>query len=153
MAAALCFDLPGGGAQFCFHSMAGNYDTERLVEVPGELRRILRREKATPLWDAYCSTAMRAWRATQRSWLVVVERPPAYAPELKQVEGLWSSLKAIELANLVTASLGGVIVAQTHRGTDRSVARRTWPTRPFGMPARQSHGDNPAPRDQSNTLL
>jgi transposase len=29
---------------------------------------------------------------TQRSWLVV-ERLPAYAPELNPVEGLWSSLR------------------------------------------------------------
>jgi transposase len=38
---------------------------------------------------------MRAWLATQRSWLVV-ERLSAYAPELNPTEGLWSSLKAVE---------------------------------------------------------
>jgi transposase len=54
------------------------------------------------LWDglpSHRSRAMRAWLATQRSWLVV-ERLPAYAPELNPTEGLWSSLKAAELANL-----------------------------------------------------
>jgi len=36
---------------------------------------------------------MRAWLNRQRSWLVL-ERLPAYAPELNPTEGLWSSLKA-----------------------------------------------------------
>ena len=45
---------------------------------------------------------------TQRSWLVV-ERLSAYAPELNPVEGLWSSLKAVELANLATPTLGEVV--------------------------------------------
>jgi hypothetical protein len=31
----------------------------------------------------------------------VIERLPAYAPELNPVEGPWSSLKAVELATLV----------------------------------------------------
>jgi transposase len=66
---------------------------------------------------AHRSTAMRAWLATQRSWLVV-ERLPAYAPELNLVEGLWSSLKAVELANLTGPTLAEV-VAQAHLGIDR----------------------------------
>jgi hypothetical protein len=64
---------------------------------------------------------MRDWLNTQRSWLVV-ERLPAYAPELNPVEGLWSSLKAVELANLVAPTLGKVI-DQAHKGIDR--VRRT----------------------------
>jgi transposase len=60
---------------------------------------------------------MRDWIRTQRSWLVV-ERLPAYAPELNPVEGLWSSLKAVELANLASPTLGEVI-AQAHRGSQR----------------------------------
>jgi hypothetical protein len=52
----------------------------------------------------------------------VVERLSAYAPELNPVEGLWSSLKAVELANLATPTLGEVI-DQAHRGIDR--VRRT----------------------------
>jgi transposase len=76
------------------------------------------------LWDglpAHRSHAMRAWLNTQRSWLVV-ERLPAYAPELNPVEGLWSSLKAVELANLATPTLAEVI-GQAHRGVQR--VRRT----------------------------
>ena len=60
---------------------------------------------------------MRDWIRTQRSWLVV-ERLPAYAPELNLVEGLWPSLKAIELANLTSPSLAEV-VDQAHRGIQR----------------------------------
>jgi transposase len=60
---------------------------------------------------------MLAWLRTQRSWLVV-ERVPAYAPDLNPVEGLWSSLKAVELANLTSPTLSEVL-AQTHRGIQR----------------------------------
>jgi transposase len=54
--------------------------------------------------------------------LLVVERLPAYAPELNPVEGLWSSLKAVELANLTSPTLAEVI-DQAHRGIQR--VRRT----------------------------
>ena len=120
MAAALCYGVHGGGAQLCFHVTAGNYDTDTLIEVLGELRRFLGGEKATLLWDglpSHRSRAMRAWLNTQRSWLVV-ERLPAYAPELNPTEGLWSSLKAVELANLVAPTLAEVI-QQAHRGIER----------------------------------
>jgi transposase len=60
---------------------------------------------------------MRAWLATQRHWLVV-ERLPAYAPELNPVEGLWSSLKAVELANLPGPTLAEVI-QQANQGIQR----------------------------------
>jgi hypothetical protein len=53
---------------------------------------------------AHRSLAMRAWLATQRSWLVV-QRLPADAPELNPVQGLWSSRKAVELANLTGPTL------------------------------------------------
>jgi DDE superfamily endonuclease len=120
MAAALCYGVRGGGAQLCFHVTAGNYDTDTLIEVLVQLRRYLGGEKATLLWDglpAHRSRAMRAWLNTQRHWLVV-ERLPAYAPELNPTEGLWSSLKAIELANLTSPTLAEVI-QQAHRGVER----------------------------------
>jgi hypothetical protein len=60
---------------------------------------------------------MRAWIRTQRSWLV-----PAYAPELNPVEGLWSCLKAVELARLTGPTLAEAI-NQAHQGIDR--VRRT----------------------------
>jgi transposase len=64
---------------------------------------------------------MRDWIRTQRSWLVV-ERLPAYAPEFNPVEGLWSSLKAVELANLAVPTPAEVI-EQAHQGVER--VRRT----------------------------
>ena len=120
MAAALCYGVRGGGAQLAFHVQAGNYDTDSLIGVLGQLRKFLGGEKATLLWDglpAHRSRAMRAWLRTQRSWLVV-ERLQGYAPDLNPVVGLWSSLKAVELANLCGPTLGEVIV-QAHRGIQR----------------------------------
>jgi hypothetical protein len=120
MAAAICYGVRGGGAQLCFHVTAGSYDTDRLVGVLEWLRRFLGGEKATLLWDglpAHRSTAMRNWLNTQRSWLVV-ERLPAYAPELNPVESLWSSLKAVELANLTSPTLAEVI-DQAYKGIER----------------------------------
>ncbi len=60
---------------------------------------------------------MRAWLRRQRSWLVV-EALPAYAPELNPVEGLWSSLKGVELANLAGDTLEEVTAA-AERGVQR----------------------------------
>jgi putative transposase len=77
-------------------------------------------QKATLVWDglpAHRSKPMRAWLRRQRSWLVV-EPLPSYAPELNPVEGLWSSLKGVELANLASESLDEVIAA-AERGIQR----------------------------------
>jgi transposase len=52
----------------------------------------------------------------------VVERLPAYAPNLNPVEELWSSLKAVELGNITGPTLAEVI-AQAHQGIER--VRRT----------------------------
>jgi hypothetical protein len=74
MAAAICYGVRGGDAQFAFHITPGNYDTDRLIEVLSQLRRFLGAEKATLLWDGLPShrrNAMRAWLNTQRSWLLV----------------------------------------------------------------------------------
>ena len=79
MAAALCYGVRDGGAQLAFHIMPGNHDTDRLIEVLGELRRFLGGEKATLLWDglpSHRSNAMRAWLATQRRWLSWSACPP-----------------------------------------------------------------------------
>jgi transposase len=73
------------------------------------------------VWDglpAHRSRAMQAWLATQRHWLVV-ERLPAYAPELNPVEGLWSWLKGSQLANLASPTLQAV-VEQVELGIERA---------------------------------
>ncbi len=52
----------------------------------------------------------------------MVERPPAYAPDLNPVEALWSNLKGQELANLGCDTLGEAIQA-TCKGSSASVKR------------------------------
>ena len=88
MAAALCYGVRGGGAQLAFHVQAGNYDTDSLIGVLGQLRKFLSGEKATLLWDGLPAHRSRdaAWLAAQRSWLVV-ERLPGYAPDLNPSRG------------------------------------------------------------------
>jgi hypothetical protein len=124
MAAALCIRPGGGGSRIAFHIQPGSYDTDTLVVALDQLRRFLDGEKATLIWDglpAHRSRKMHAWLNQQRSWLVV-ERLPAYAPDLNPVEGLWSSLKGVELANLTSEHLGELI-ATARAGIDR--IRRT----------------------------
>ncbi len=53
----------------------------------------------------------------QRHWLVV-ERLPAYAPDLNPVEALWANLKGVELANLAGDTLAEVTAA-AERGVQR----------------------------------
>jgi hypothetical protein len=131
MAAALCIRPGGGGSQVAFHIQPGSYDTDTLIVALGELRRFLAGEKATLIWDglpAHRSRTMHAWLNQQQSWLVV-ERLPAYAPDLNPVEGLWANLKGRELANLVTEHLGDLMTA-AHAGIDRI---RHTPTLAYGF--------------------
>ena len=120
MAAAICYGSHGGGAEVAFHHQQGAYDTDTLIGALEELRRFLGGQKATLVWDglpAHRSLAMAAWLRGQRSWLVT-ERLPAYAPELNPVEGLWASLKGVELANLAGDTLDEVTAA-AERGIQR----------------------------------
>ena len=92
-----------------------------------QLRRFLGGQKATLVWDglgAHRSRAMRAFLAIQRDWLVV-ERLPAYAPDLNPVEALWSNLEGQELANLTCDTLGEVIQA-TWQGIERVRQACAW---------------------------
>jgi transposase len=120
MAVALCYGSHGGGAAVAFHYQHGAYDTDTLIQALGELRAFLGGQKATLVWDglpAHRSLAMAAWLRRQRSWLVT-EPLPGYAPELNPVEGLWASLKGVELANLAGDTLEEVIAA-AERGIQR----------------------------------
>jgi transposase len=47
---------------------------------------------------------MKLFIASQRHWLVV-ERLPAYAPDLNPVEMIWGNLKSSELANLCVEAI------------------------------------------------
>jgi putative transposase len=93
---------------------------DTLIQALGELRAFLGGQKATLVWDglpAHRSLAMRVWLRGQRSWLVT-EPLPGYALELNPVEGLWASLKGVELANLAGDTLEEVIAA-AERGIQR----------------------------------
>jgi DDE superfamily endonuclease len=77
-------------------------------------------EKATLLWDglpAHRSRTMRAWLNRQRSWLVV-ERLPAYAPELDPVEACGPTSRPSSWPNLTAATLEEVI-GQAWHGIER----------------------------------
>jgi transposase len=129
MAAALCIRPGGGGSRIAFHIQHGSYDTGTLVVALDELRRFLDGEKATLIWDglpAHRSRKMGDWINQQRSWLVV-ERLPAYAPDLNPVEGVWSNLKGMELANspASTSASSSPLLALA---STASAAPRTWPT-------------------------
>jgi hypothetical protein len=56
--------------------------------------------------------AIKAFVHRQRNWLVV-ERLPAYVPELNPVEGLWSNLKGGELANRCDDTIDATVAAAT----------------------------------------
>jgi transposase len=102
VAAAMAYRCDRSEACLVFDLKPGAYDTESLIEFLGAFHEHFAGEKVTLIWDglpSHRSKAMNAWIATQRSWLVV-ERLPAYAPDLNPVELLWGNVKGVELANL-----------------------------------------------------
>ncbi len=110
MAAALCYGSRGGLAQLAFHRQPDAYDTDTLIGALGGLRRFLGGQKVTLLWDglpAHRSRAMRAWLNRQRRWLVV-ERLPAYAPDLNPVEPLWANLAGDTIDDVIAAADRGI---------------------------------------------
>jgi DDE superfamily endonuclease len=147
MAAALCYGVRGGGAQLCFHVTAGNDDTDTLIEVLCELRRFLGGEKATLLWDglpAHRSRAMRAWLATQRSWLVV-ERRPASAPELHPTEACGPASRPSSWPTSPVRPWPRSF-SRPIEGSSGSGAPHSWPPRSCATPAYRSHDLNPTPK-------
>lgn len=101
VAGALAYHSRRRRARVYLHLHPGAYNDEALIGVIEQLHSELRDDRATLLWDGlggHWSRRMRAFLATQRHWLVV-ERLPAYAPELNPVEGLWAQLKGTHLAN------------------------------------------------------
>ena len=102
MSAAIAYKYDASAAAVVFDLRAGSYDTGSLIGFLEDFHRHFAGEKITLIWDglpSHRSKAMQAWIARQRSWLVV-ERLPAYAPELNPVELLWGNVKGVELANL-----------------------------------------------------
>ncbi|MEV0053163.1 IS630 family transposase [Saccharopolyspora shandongensis] len=102
MSAALAYRPDRSQAALVFQAKPGSYNTASLIEFLTDLYDHLGGDPVTLIWDglsAHRSKDMKAWLATQRHWLVV-ERLPAYAPELNPVEQVWGNIKATELANL-----------------------------------------------------
>lgn len=102
MAAAIAYRCDRSEASLVFELKTGAYNTESLIEFLTAFHEHFVGAKVTLIWDglpSHRSKAMKAWIAAQRSWLVV-ERLPAYAPDLNPVELLWGNVKGVELANL-----------------------------------------------------
>jgi transposase len=107
MAAALAYRPDRSQAHLVFDFTTGAYDTDSLIEFLDAFHAHFAGEKVTLIWDglpSHRSAAMTAWIRSQRRWLVV-ERLPAYAPELNPVELLWGNVKGVELANLCPATI------------------------------------------------
>ena len=107
MSAALAYAHDRANARVVFHTRAGAYNDESLIEFLQQLRDELADTKVTLIWDglpSHRSRRMQAWIRAQRRWLVV-ERLPGYAPDLNPVEGLWGNIKGTELANLCADTL------------------------------------------------
>lgn len=119
MAGALAYRPDASRARLLIAFHSGAYNDMSLIEVLKDLHRQLR-GKVTLLWDglpSHRSKSMQAYIRSQRRWLVV-ERLPAYAPDLNPVEGMWSNLKGQELANLCVDTLEECVVAAS-AGIDR----------------------------------
>jgi len=102
MSAALAFRPDRSEAALVFQIKDGTYNTKSLIEFLEAFHRFFATEKVTLIWDglpSHRSREMTRWIAAQRRWLVV-ERLPAYAPELNPVELVWGNVKSRELANL-----------------------------------------------------
>jgi hypothetical protein len=88
MAAALGYAPDGSDAWLVFQVRPSAHNDESLIEFLLELCEHLGGAKMTLIWDglpSHRSKTMRAFIASQRHWLVV-ERLPAYAPDLNPVE-------------------------------------------------------------------
>ena len=83
-----CFRPDGTEASLVFGMQPGAYNDESLMDFLGELHRHLDGDKVTLIWDglpSHRSRTMQRFIKQQRKWLVV-ERLPAYAPDLNPVE-------------------------------------------------------------------
>ena len=88
---------------FYFHIHAGSIKGEQVVRFLQALHRHLRRIKLLIVWDGaaiHRSKQVGEYLASTKG-RIVVERLPAYAPELNPVEYLWAHLKQHEIGNLI----------------------------------------------------
>jgi len=102
MSAALAYRPDRSEAALVFQIQDGSYNTDSLIKFLDEFHAHFTGEKITLIWDglpSHRSKKMKAWIATQRSWLTV-EPLPGYAHDLNPVELVWGNVKCVELANL-----------------------------------------------------
>lgn len=126
MPAALCYSHDGRRAQVVFQIRPGHYNDAAVIEFLKQLHRQLRGERITLLWDglsSHRSRRMRAYLGTHRRWLMV-ERLPAYAPELNPVGSFWGHLKGTRLAGLLADTLD-VAIDAAKRGVVSIRRKRT----------------------------
>jgi transposase len=96
--------LIGGLAlwRFYFQIHAGSIKSPQVVEFLRHLKRHVR-GKMLILWDGapiHRSALVKNYVASTKG-RIVIQRLPAYAPELNPVEYMWGHLKTHEIANLI----------------------------------------------------
>ena len=99
-----CLSLIGGLAlwRFYFQIHAGSIKSPQVVEFLRHLKRHVR-GKMLILWDGapiHRSALVKNYVASTKG-RIVIQRLPAYAPELNPVEYMWGHLKTHEIANLI----------------------------------------------------
>jgi len=108
--AALGFRWDGRRSRLYFQTRPGSYASESLISFLQDLKRHLRGQKATLVWDglpSHKSGLMAEYMRRQRHWLRV-ERLPGYAPDLNPVETVWGNVKGQEMANVCADDLADV---------------------------------------------
>ena len=102
MSAALCFRPDGSEASWCSACNRGPTTRCRSWISSSNSTAISTATRSPSSGTDFRPTAAKPCRPSsksQRTWLVV-ERLPAYAPDLNPVEQVWGNLKGGELANL-----------------------------------------------------
>jgi transposase len=99
-----CLSLIGGLAlwRFYFQIHAASIKSPQVVEFLRHLKRHVR-GKMLILWDGapiHRSALVKNYVASTKG-RIVIQRLPAYAPELNPVEYMWGHLKTHEIANLI----------------------------------------------------
>ena len=109
LAGALVYEPDGSDAHLVFQLRPGAYNDQTLIEFLAAVNDIEQR-RVLLIWDglpSHRSKRMSDWIASQRQWLSV-EPLPGYAHDINPIEQVWGNLKASELANLCSDTIGEV---------------------------------------------
>ena len=126
--AAIGYRWDGKRSRLFFQTRRGSYNSESLIAFLKDLKKHLRGQKATLIWDglpSHKSRVMKEYLYSQRHWLRV-ERLPGYAPDLNPIEMLWGNVKGQELANRCSEDLDETLTA-VESGMARVRKSRTLP--------------------------